>query len=86
MPLLHRRRLELGRALATRPELILLDEIAGGLAEHESREVIQIVRNVQKQGISVVMIEHIITMMTEGVTGCWSSQKGTGWHAAAPIT
>jgi branched-chain amino acid transport system ATP-binding protein len=67
LPLFNRRRLELGRALATRPELVLLDEIAGGLAEHEAHEVMQIVRTIQDQGTTAIMIEHILTLMTEGV-------------------
>jgi len=66
LPLLKRKTLELGRALATQPELILLDEIAGGLTEKESEEVLGIVRRIWKQGVTIVWIEHILMMMTEG--------------------
>jgi len=67
LPLLNRKTLELGRALATRPKLILLDEVAGGLTEAETGEVIQIVKKIQQEGITIVWIEHIMMMMSEGV-------------------
>jgi branched-chain amino acid transport system ATP-binding protein len=67
LPLLDRKRLELGRALATRPNLILLDEVAGGLTEAETEQVLKIVKQIQKQGISIIWIEHIMMMMSEGV-------------------
>jgi branched-chain amino acid transport system ATP-binding protein len=66
LPLLDRKRLELGRALATQPSLILLDEIAGGLTEKESDQVLGIVKKIREQGITIVWIEHILTMMAEG--------------------
>lgn len=67
LPLLDRKTLELGRALATQPDLILLDEIAGGLTEKEADHVLGIVRKIWEQGITIVWIEHILMMMTEGV-------------------
>jgi len=67
LPLLDRKRLELGRALATRPSLILLDEVAGGLTEAETEQVLKIVKQIQKRGISIIWIEHIMMMMSEGV-------------------
>ncbi len=67
LPLLDRKRLELGRAMATRPSLILLDEVAGGLTEGEVGEVLQIVKKMQARGITIVWIEHILMMMSEGV-------------------
>lgn len=66
LPLLNRKTLELGRALATQPDLILLDEIAGGLTEKEAGHVLGIVRKIWEQGITIVWIEHILMMMTEG--------------------
>jgi branched-chain amino acid transport system ATP-binding protein len=66
LPLLGRKRLELARGLATKPKLLLLDEIAGGLTEAEAREVFQIVKSIQSRGITIVWIEHIMSMM-EGV-------------------
>jgi branched-chain amino acid transport system ATP-binding protein len=67
LPLLDRKRLELGRALATQPGLILIDEVAGGLTEAETKQVLAIVKEIQKKGISIIWIEHILMMMSEGV-------------------
>jgi branched-chain amino acid transport system ATP-binding protein len=67
LPLLDRKRLELGRALATQPSLILLDEVAGGLTEAETEQVLSIVKQIQNKGISIIWIEHIMMMMSEGV-------------------
>lgn len=67
LPLLDRKRLELGRALATQPEVILLDEVAGGLTEGETGQVLKIVKEMQKRGVTIVWIEHILAMMSEGV-------------------
>ena len=67
LTLLSHKCLELGRALATDPTLILLDEVAGGLTEGEAARVLKIVKEIQKRGITIVWIEHILAMMSEGV-------------------
>jgi branched-chain amino acid transport system ATP-binding protein len=67
LSLLDRKRLELGRALATQPALVLLDEVAGGLTEKEAEQVLKIVKQVQKRNITIIWIEHILAMMSEGV-------------------
>jgi branched-chain amino acid transport system ATP-binding protein len=67
LPLLERKRLELGRAMATQPDLILLDEIAGGLTEKESMQVLETVKKIWERGITIIWIEHILMMMSEGV-------------------
>src|SRR6266568_4441338 len=59
--LLQRKRLELARALATRPALLLLDEVAGGLTDPE---VVEIVRGVSAEGIAVIWIEHVVRALT----------------------
>ncbi|MCL6479476.1 MAG: ATP-binding cassette domain-containing protein [Peptococcaceae bacterium] len=64
--LLDRKRLEIGRALASNPKVLLLDEVAGGLTETEVGQILDIVRTVKSQGVSVVWIEHIIKTMLEG--------------------
>lgn len=60
LPLLDRKRLELARALATGPQLLLLDEIAGGLTEHEVHELVATIRSIRDEGITIVWIEHIV--------------------------
>lgn len=60
LSLLERKRLELARALATEPKVLLLDEIAGGLTEHEVQSVIDTIKQLRAEGISIIWIEHIV--------------------------
>ncbi len=60
LTLLNRKRLELARALATQPELLLLDEIAGGLTEHEAHELVEELRRIKARGITMIWIEHVV--------------------------
>ena len=60
LTLLDRKRLELARALATNPRLLLLDEVAGGLTEHECEELVALIRAIRGTGITIVWIEHIV--------------------------
>ena len=60
LTLLDRKRLEFARALATAPKVLLLDEIAGGLTEHEANEVVATVRAIRERGIAIVWIEHVV--------------------------
>ncbi len=60
LTLLDRKRLELARALATRPRLVLLDEIAGGLTDHEAQQLVEIVNTIRAQGIAILWIEHVV--------------------------
>ena len=60
LPLLELKRLELARALATGPRVLLLDEIAGGLTEHEVHELVATIRRLRRAGVSIVWIEHIV--------------------------
>jgi branched-chain amino acid transport system ATP-binding protein len=65
LPLLVRKRHELARALAMRPRLLLIDEVAAGLTESEVSEFIELVRRIRNLGTTVVWIEHVIrTMLT----------------------
>ncbi|HKH24024.1 MAG TPA: ABC transporter ATP-binding protein, partial [Acidimicrobiales bacterium] len=58
--LLDRKRLELARALATEPRLLMLDEIAGGLTEAEVLQLVDTIRAIRGQRVAVVWIEHIV--------------------------
>ena len=60
LTLLQRKRLELARALATEPRLLLLDEIAGGLIEAEVDELIETIRDLRSSGMTIVWIEHVV--------------------------
>ena len=60
LTLLERKRLEMARALATNPTLLMLDEIAGGLTEHEVAELVGNIRDIHANGISIIWIEHIV--------------------------
>ncbi len=60
LTLLERKRLELARALTTEPDLLLLDEIAGGLTEGECRELVETIKGIRAGGMTIVWIEHIV--------------------------
>jgi len=60
LTLLERKRLELGRALALEPSVLLLDEIAGGLTELEVLELVDTIMTIRKSGVTLVWIEHIV--------------------------
>ena len=57
---LDRKRLELARALASDPKLLLLDEIAGGLTDDESKALVALVRRIRDRGVTIVWIEHVL--------------------------
>jgi branched-chain amino acid transport system ATP-binding protein len=58
LPIGERKKLEVARALATRPELLLLDEVMGGLNPAESEEIIQLILDLKKRGLTQMVIEH----------------------------
>ena len=60
LTLLNRKRLELARALATGPRLLLLDEIAGGLTEHEAKELVDELKRIKAAGVTMIWIEHVV--------------------------
>ena len=59
-----RKRLELARALATRPALLLLDEVMAGLNPTEISEIVEVIREVRKAGVTILLIEHVMQAVT----------------------
>jgi branched-chain amino acid transport system ATP-binding protein len=68
LALLDMKQLELAKALALRPQLLLLDEIAGGLTEGECDVLLDTIREVHRGGITIVWIEHVIQALRKLVT------------------
>jgi branched-chain amino acid transport system ATP-binding protein len=62
--LLQRKRLELARALASRPKMLLLDEVAGGLTDPEVAQLVEIIREVNAEGVTIIWIEHVVRALT----------------------
>ncbi len=60
LTLLDRKRLELARALATDPKVLLLDEVAGGLTEHECHALVALINGLRQRGVSIIWIEHVV--------------------------
>jgi branched-chain amino acid transport system ATP-binding protein len=60
LTLIDRKRLELARALATKPRVLLLDEVAGGLTEHECASLVALIKEVRAGGVSIIWIEHVV--------------------------
>lgn len=60
LTLLERKRLEMARALATNPKVLLFDEIAGGLTEQECAELVAEIKRVHARGVSIIWIEHVV--------------------------
>jgi branched-chain amino acid transport system ATP-binding protein len=75
--LLDRKRLELARALATQPTLLLLDEIAGGLTDHEVLRLLDVIRAIRQQGVTIIWIEHIVHALVSSVDQILALNFGT---------
>jgi branched-chain amino acid transport system ATP-binding protein len=58
LPIGERKKLEVARVLATRPKMLLLDEVMGGLNQSESEEIIQLILEIRREGITQMVIEH----------------------------
>ncbi|GAB4228593.1 MAG: ABC transporter ATP-binding protein [Deltaproteobacteria bacterium] len=63
LPIAGRKRLEIARAMATRPELLLLDETAAGLNPTESLEAVELIKKIRDNGTTIVIIEHIMRVI-----------------------
>jgi ABC-type branched-subunit amino acid transport system ATPase component len=64
LPLLRRKRLELARALALKPRILLLDEIGAGLVEAEVQQLIELILQIKKEVESILLIEHVMEVIT----------------------
>jgi len=71
-----RKRLEMARALATRPRLLLLDEVLAGLNPQEIAEMIPVVRHLVAQGVTVLMIEHVMQAVMNLAEHVWVLAQG----------
>ena len=67
LSLLERKRLEMARALATEPRLLLLDEIAGGLTDYECEELVAGIADIHASGVTIVWIEHVVHALLAAV-------------------
>src|SRR5436189_1387814 len=85
--LLQRKRLELARALATRPRLLLLDEVAGGLTDPEMAQLVEVVREARADGMAVIWIEHVVRALLDTVERliCLASGRVVGDGAPAKV-
>jgi len=82
--LLDRKRLEVARALATNPRLILLDEIGGGLTEAELGELVALIQSLHAGGLTIVWIEHILHALLRVVTRLVCMAEGRILAQGAP--
>ena len=66
------------RALATEPRVLLLDEVAGGLVEHETAALVSLVKHVRASGVSIIWIEHVVHALIAAVDRLVVLHGGTG--------
>ena len=80
-----RKRLELARALATRPRLLLLDEVLAGLNPQEVSEMLPVVRGIADEGVTVLMIEHVMQAVMNLASHVWVLAQGQLIAEGAPV-
>jgi branched-chain amino acid transport system ATP-binding protein len=68
LSLLDRKRLELARALATKPSLLLLDEIAGGLTDPEAEQLVATITSIHASGVTIIWIEHVLHALLPAIS------------------
>ena len=80
-----RKRLELARALATQPRLLLLDEVLAGLNPQEIAEMIPVVRGIARGGVTVLMIEHVMQAVMNLAEHVWVLAQGRLIAQGSPL-
>lgn len=70
------KRLELARALASNPDLLLLDEVAAGLTEEEIPKMLELIEETSSRGITIILIEHVMKVMMQAVSRIVVMDKG----------
>jgi len=76
LPILSLKKLELARALACNPELLLLDEVAAGSTEVEIPKILATIKEIRKMGITVIIVEHVMRVMVNAVDRIIVVDKG----------
>ena len=82
--LLHRKRLELARALAAGPDVLLLDEIGAGLTDAETEELLESIQKLRDTGMTIVWIEHIVHVLVRAIDRLVCMDAGTVIADGAP--
>ncbi len=70
------KRLELGRVLATKPTLLLIDEVAAGLTEEEIPKMLELLKEINETGVTILLIEHVMSVMMKAVSRIVVMDKG----------
>jgi len=78
------KRLELARALAISPTLLLIDEVAAGLTEEEIPRILEILQRVREMGITYILIEHVMRVMMKAVDRIIVMDKGVKIAEGSP--
>lgn len=86
LTLLNLKRLELARALATRPSLLLMDEVAAGLTEDEVEELLKLIESIHRNGTSIVLIEHVMKVMAKAVQRLLILNEGEVFAEGDPLS
>jgi branched-chain amino acid transport system ATP-binding protein len=86
LTLLNLKRLELARALATRPSLLLMDEVAAGLTEAEVEELLKLIESIHDNGTSIVLIEHVMKVMAKAVQRLLILNEGEVFAEGDPLS
>jgi len=84
MPTIALKRLEVARALATHPSLLLVDEAAAGLNETELPQMLEILEAIRQTGITIILIEHVMNVMRKAVDSILVINEGTRIASGTP--